>query len=124
MSTPPKISEAEWEVMKVLWKESPLSAAQVAAHLAEKTPWQPKTVKTLIDRLIGKGAIGFRKEGRGFQFFPLVEEAACIQSESQTFLDRLFGGALRPMVAHMVENKKLSGADIKELQELLRKHSK
>jgi BlaI family penicillinase repressor len=115
-----KISEAEWEVMKILWKKSPLSSQEVANELSQKTTWHPKTVKTLINRLLKKKVLGFKKEGRSYFFYPLLAESQCVLAESQSFLDRVFGGALQPMVAHLVKEQKLSDKDIKELQEILK----
>jgi len=116
----PKISETEWEVMQVLWKKSPLSAGEIIEVLATADPtWHPKTAKTLLNRLVKKRALGYKKEGRAYLYRPLVKEADCAVSESESFLDRVFGGSLKPMLAHLVERKKLSAAEIRELKRLL-----
>ncbi|MSU62855.1 MAG: BlaI/MecI/CopY family transcriptional regulator [Pedosphaera sp.] len=120
MKSIPKISETEWEVMRVLWGKSPLAAGEIIeALVAKDQSWHPKTAKTLLNRLVKKRALGYDKEGRAYFYRPLVREADCAMAESESFLDRVFGGSLRPMLAHLVERKKLSPAEIRELKRLL-----
>ncbi|OGV49454.1 MAG: transcriptional regulator [Lentisphaerae bacterium GWF2_52_8] len=119
MKEMPKISEAEWEVMTVLWKRQPMAAHEIIKELPAKK-WHPKTVKTLIARLVKKGAVSFKNEGRTYLYRPMIKEKDCVIDESQSFLNRLFGGALAPMVAQFVENKKLSEEEIRELERILR----
>lgn len=119
MKKTPSISESEWEVMKVLWKRHPVAANEIIKELAAKE-WHSKTVKTLISRLVKKGVVGFKSDGRTYLYRPLVKERDCIIEESQSFLDRLFGGSMAPMLAHFVDNKKLSKAEIGELEKILR----
>ena len=115
----PRISDSEWEVMKVLWANSPLSASEIIQVLAAQANWHPKTVKTFLNRLVRKKALGFHKQGRAYSYQPLVKEVECVQAVSESFLDRVFGGALKPMLAHFVEQRKLSAAEIRELRRLL-----
>ena len=119
MKTIPKISETEWEVMKVLWASSPLAAEEIIAQLAAQDDWHPKTAKTLLGRLVKKKALGFEKDGRAYLYRPLVREVDCVKAVSESFLDRVFGGALHPMLAHYVEHKKMSATEIRELKRLL-----
>ncbi len=120
----PRISETEWEVMKVLWARSPLTAGAVVAALQAGDPtWHPKTAQTLLGRLVRKKALGVTKEGRVHQYRPLVSETDCVAAASDSFLDRVFGGSLQPLLAHFVERRKLSPAEVRELRALLRKHS-
>ena len=121
MKKRPGISEAEWEVMKVLWKRHPMAAHEIIKELSANE-WHPKTVKTLITRLVKKEAVGFKIEGRTYLYRPLIRERDCVIDESQSFLNRIFGGSLAPMVAHFVENKKLSVDEIKELERILRQN--
>ncbi len=90
MNKNPKISEAEWAVMKILWKESSLTSQEVTERLSGQTSWHPKTIKTLINRLVKKGALGFTEKGRVYLFYPLVSESDCVLAESKSFLDRIF----------------------------------
>jgi len=122
MKKVPRISEAEWEVMKVVWAKGPCSAAEIVEALTgEDSSRHPKTIKTYLGRLTAKKALGFRKEGRGYLYRPLVTENECVKAVSESFLERVFGGSIRPMLAHFVEQKKLSAQEIQELKRLLDK---
>ena len=121
MKSYPSISNAEWLVMKVLWKHSPASADEIVAHLSDRESWKPKTIKTYINRLVKKNAVGFEKKGRRYLYHPLFAENQIVQSKSQNFLNRFFGGALTPMLASMVENKDLSREEVDALKDLLDK---
>jgi BlaI family penicillinase repressor len=121
----PRISETEWELMKVIWANAPCSAGQIIEALTRRDPsWHPKTVKAFLNRLVKKKALGFSKEGRAYLYRPLVREEDCVEAASQTFLERVFGGSLRPMLAHFVEKKKLSTSEIRELRQLLEDQEK
>jgi BlaI family transcriptional regulator, penicillinase repressor len=120
MKRVPRISETEWEVMKVVWSKAPCSAGEIIETLTSTDPtWHPRTVKTFLTRLVGKKALGFRKEGRAYLYRPLVEETECVAAASDSFLDRVFGGSLKPMLAHFVEQRRLSPEEIRELKNLL-----
>lgn len=113
-----RISGAESLVMETLWRESPLTAEDVMAGVKDQN-WSEGTVKTLLNRLLTKGAIKARKDGRRFLYTPAVERAAYVQAESQGLLDRLFDGRLAPLVNHFSSTGKLSATDIAELRGLL-----
>jgi len=116
----PRISEAEWEVMKVVWARGSCTAGEIVATLVSAEPGRHhKTIKTYLSRLTAKRALGYRKEGRGYLYRPLVTENQCVKAASESFLERVFGGAIKPMLAHFVEHKKLSAAEIQELKQLL-----
>jgi BlaI family penicillinase repressor len=120
MKAASKISETEWEVMKVIWARTPCSAGEVIECLNRQDPsWHPRTVKTLLSRLVKKGVLGFQKEGRAYLYRPLVTEEQCVDVASRSFLERVFGGSLKPMLAHFVERRKLSRAEINELKKIL-----
>lgn len=120
MKPVPKISEAEWEVMKIVWAKGPCSAGDIIDALSQVEPsCHPKTIKTFLNRLIKKQALGFKKEGRAYLYRALVSEKQCVEAASSSFLDRVFGGSLKPMLAHFVENKKLSAEEMQELKRLL-----
>jgi len=114
-----RISEAEWEIMKVLWLEAPLTSSEVAAKLEGSTSWKMKTIKTLISRLVKKKVLSYTEAGRTFHYYPLMTQEECLKAESQTFLKRIYGGALKPMLVHFLEEDKLSQADIAELKQIL-----
>ena len=98
MKAIPRISESEWQVMRVLWDSNPSTANDVVEKLSATTTWKPKTVKTLLNRLVKKKALGFEKKGREYHYYPLVGEVACVRAESQGFLRRVYGGALPPSI--------------------------
>ncbi|HWQ43689.1 MAG TPA: BlaI/MecI/CopY family transcriptional regulator [Desulfosporosinus sp.] len=116
----PNISDAEWEVMKICWsKSTPSTANEIVKALEQSTDWKPNTIKTLIGRLVKKGALGFQEEGRAYLYNPLVTEEECVKVESKSFLTRVFGGALKPMLVTFLKEEKLSQDDIEELKQLL-----
>jgi len=119
MQSLPRISEAEWLVMRVLWAKSPATSKDVVAALEPHTHWNAKTILTLINRLVSKGALGFTKEARAHLYYPKVTERECVRVETRSFLDRVFGGAIPPMLAHLVEESALSEQDIAELRRIL-----
>ena len=112
----PEISEAEHQVMKVVWLDNPITGTEIINRLMETTDWKPNTIKTFINRLLNKGAIGYEKSGRGYSYYPLIEETDFVKNESRAFLKRIFGGSLKPMLAAMVENEDLSLDDVEELK--------
>ncbi len=119
MKTLPKISESEWLVMRVLWSNGSLTANEVVKELTGKTKWKPKTIKTLITRLMKKGAVKFEKEGRKYRYYPAVSQAECVRMERRSFVRRVYGGTTRPMLAAFLEDAKLSAEDISELRKIL-----
>ena len=114
-----QISDAESQVMEVLWREQPLAAEEVAAAIGEAQAWELSTVKTLLNRLLKKGAVAADKDGRRYLYRPLIERADYVHAESKSLLDRLFGGRVAPLVAHFSEQRRLSKKDIAELKRLL-----
>lgn len=115
----PKISDSEWQVMRVLWGKSPATAKQVVKALSDKTLWSPKTVRTLLNRLVRKEALGFEKNGREYHYYPRVKEEQCVRAETRSFLRRVSGGAAKPMLAAFLEEEKLSRREIEELKQIL-----
>jgi len=124
MKTLPKISESEWLVMRVLWSNGSLTANEVVKELSGKTKWKPKTIKTLITRLMKKGAVKFEKEGRKYRYYPAVSEAECVRMERRSFVRRVYGGTTKPMLAAFLEDAKLSAEDISELRKILEQKGK
>jgi len=113
------ISEAESLVMEVLWQRQPLCAEEVVAALAKSTDWQEPTVKTLLNRLLKKRAIGAERDGRRYLYRPLLKREDYVHATSKGLLDRLFDGRVAPLVAHFSERRKLSRRDIAELRRLI-----
>ena len=119
MPKPPAISDAEWDVMQVLWETPRLTANEVAERVLARRNWNPRTVKTLLNRLMRKGALGFEPEGKRYRYFPKVSREECVRSESRSFLNRVFGGALGPMLAHFVNETPLTPDEMRQLRELI-----
>jgi len=125
MKNVPRISDTEWEIMRIIWGRHPLAASDVVEMLAASDPsWHPKTVRTLLARLVRKKALDYKTNGRAYVYSPLVSEEECIATASESFLDRVFGGSLQPMLTHFVEQRKLTKADLEELKKLLESNSK
>lgn len=114
-----QISEAESVVMEVLWERSPLASEEVVAALADAQQWQEATIKTLLNRLLTKGALTAEKDGRRYLYTPVLRREDWLTRESKGLLDRLFGGRVAPLVAHFSEHRKLSKKDIAELRQLI-----
>ncbi|MDU1320695.1 MAG: BlaI/MecI/CopY family transcriptional regulator [Clostridium botulinum] len=120
MKDMPKISAAEWEVMKLLWKESPLTSEKIINSLTEKMDWSTQTVKTFITRLLKKEAIGFEKIGRAYNYYPLISEDECIKAENQSFLQKVYDGAVGMLFTRFLEEETLSEEEIEELEQILK----
>lgn len=121
-NSPINISDAESHVMEVLWRApGPVVAEQVVVALSESQHWQSTTVKTLLNRLLKKGAIAAQKDGRRFLYHAVLPREAWLARESESLVQRLFGGRIAPLVAHFSSRKKLSQADIHELRQLIDK---
>lgn len=114
------ISEAESVVMQALWTQGPMTADQVIAEVAAGQGWQEPTVKTLLNRLLTKGAISATREGRRYVYAAELSHEDWLGTESQSLLDRLFGGRVAPLVAHFSDRRKLSKKDLAELKKLVR----
>ncbi|MHB8521093.1 MAG: BlaI/MecI/CopY family transcriptional regulator [Limisphaerales bacterium] len=115
----PQISDAEWVVMKVVWNQAPITANQVVAALERRTDWKPKTIQTLLRRLVLKGALAFEKQGREYLFEPRVDAVACVRAASRSFLRRFFDGEVAPFLACFLEQEKLTPKEVQELKEIL-----
>jgi BlaI family penicillinase repressor len=118
MKSLPRISEAEWDVLSVLWRNSPLTASQVFAELGER-PWKLNTVRTFLTRLENKGVIAAKESAEGKTFTPRIAREACVRDASQTFLDRVFDGATASLLVHFVQSKRLTEAELSELESIL-----
>ena len=121
MSNLPQISEAEFEVMKIVWKHAPISTNEITDKLLQTTSWSPKTIQTLIKRLVNKGALAYEKQSRVFVYTPVVKENEYINQESKSFLKRYYNGDITAMLSAYMESDSLSEAEIDTLRSLLSK---
>ena len=119
MNKLPKISDSEWEVMKIIWQNDSIPSTKKINELQEKTNWKASTIKTLINRLLNKEAISFTKKGKEYYYFSIVSEEECIREESESFLNKVFNGSLNSMVVNFVKSQKLTKDEIDELRAIL-----
>ena len=115
----PPISEAESRVMEALWQRAPQGSEDLAAALHKATGWHENTVRTLLNRLIRKGAVAAEREGRRYLYAPLLAREAWQAQESRSLLDRVFGGRVAPLLVHFSRNEKLSAKDVAALRKLV-----
>lgn len=115
-----RITDAEQAVMEVLWRDAPLAAAEVARRVDAGRGWTERTVKTLLSRLLAKGVLVHEEEGRRYLYRPAVAREDYVAQESGRLIDRMFGGRVTPLVAHLAERDRLSAEDIAEIEKLLR----
>ena len=115
-----RISEAELDIMAVLWSESPLGAADIASRVPARRAWSPTTIKTMLSRLVDKGALASEAQGRRFLYRPLIERVPLAGAQAGRLVDRLFGGRISPLVAHLAERRNLEPDDLAALEQLIR----
>ena len=113
------ITAAESWVMELLWERSPMTAEEIVAAIADKQEWSAATVRTLLNRLLNKGAVNAERDGRRYLYSPVTSRAAYVTAESQGLLDRLFGGRMAPLVSQFADQQKLTREDIEQLKRLI-----
>jgi BlaI family penicillinase repressor len=121
MPKTPDITESEWKIMKLLWAKAPQPAYDLAAALEKTEDWHPNTVRTLLSRLLAKKAVRIQKYKNLYLYSPSVTEQDCVRAESESFLKRVFGGSVKPLLVHFAKREELTAADIEELKRLLEK---
>ena len=124
MKPNPKISDAEWEVMSVVWNRPPAAASDIVEQLEARRGWHSRTVRTLLDRLVKKGALRIEVEGKRYLYWPRVTMQSCVRQESRSFLERVFGGEPASMLVHLVKTTKLTPEQIQELKRVLEEKEK
>lgn len=117
----PQISDAEFEVMDVIWKYAPISTNEIAERLSRTKDWSPKTTHTMLTRLEGKGVITHWKDGRVFVYSPCFQKEEYMAAERTTFVNRFFGGALNQLMVSFLDQKDFTEDDLDELQKILDK---
>ena len=113
-----QISDAEWEVMKALWAHAPVTASDLCNHLAPNE-WHPKTIRTMLVRLTKKRVVVAKVKDGVYHYSPTVSREECTRSAAHSFIDRVFDGALAPMVAHFASRRPLTDDERRELKKLL-----
>ena len=116
----PDISDSEWSVMEAIWATSPQTATELARLLHPTTHWAENTVRTLLTRLVDKGVIKTGENDAGTRiYFPSVKREACVRAEGDSFMQRIFGGAAKPLLIHFAQNSKLTAEEVRELKKIL-----
>lgn len=115
-----RLSDAEWDVMEVLWAaHGALTATDIAERVPADRQWSLATVKSLLSRLLAKRAVAPRKDGRRFLYSPAIERDSYVGSESRRFVGRVFGGKLSPLFARLAEEEALGDDDLAEIAALI-----
>lgn len=120
----PRISEAEWEVMEVLWTSSPRTAQEVVQALMPHHDWKDQTIRTMLGRLVKKGAVRAQADGKAYLYSPSVSRERCVRGESRSFVQRVLRHAAAPVLVQMVRETKLSPREIAELRRILTEKEK
>ena len=116
----PDISESEWVVMEALWKQAPQTASELTKTLRPSMNWAENTVRTLLTRLVDKGALQIAENAGGTRVFaPAVKREVCVRSESDSFMQRVFRGASKPLLVHFAQNAQLTPEEVAELKKML-----
>jgi BlaI family transcriptional regulator, penicillinase repressor len=115
------ISDAEWQVMNVVWERQPLAAQEIVLALADHADWAPATIKTMLHRLVKKGVLTYEAQGNRYVYRSRVKRSDCVKHASRSFLERVFSGESAPLLAHFLRNSKLSAEEIAQLRQILDK---
>jgi BlaI family penicillinase repressor len=124
MPTPPQISDSEWNVMKIVWESGPLTAGQIVQAMEGQTDWHPRTIKTLLSRLVKKGAVAMEEDGKRYLYRAKVTREACRRYEARSFLSRVFDGAVAPALVHFLKQSDLSREELEELKKILEREGR
>lgn len=119
MAESPKLTEAEWEIMKALWDHGPITVNDLCALLQPATQWHQKTIRTMLIRLAKKRIVSKKSKEGVYQYYAVVSRAECSRTATHSFIDRVFDGALTPMVAHFASRRRLTPEEKRELRKLL-----
>lgn len=119
-----QISDSEWEIMLILWKEHPLTSREIIENLEKKKEWKPTTIKTLLARLVEKGIISYEKMGKVFSYSPSVTQEECMKEKNKLFLKKFYKGGLKSLIASFLDTEDLSTDEINELKQILEKKKK
>ncbi len=119
MDDPVELSDAEWLIMNLVWERQPLMAQEIIAELKEPCGWSPATIRTMLHRLIKKGALDYQPDGNRYLYRAAVRRADCIRRAAKSFLDRVFDGEAAPLLAHFVRTTRFTPDELTALRKLL-----
>lgn len=120
----PQITDSEWMIMKEVWKNPPTTSGEIIKKLEDSVDWKPTTIKTLISRLVKKGVLGCNKSGSRYSYYPILSEEECKRHENKSFLTKIYGGSVKPLLLNFIKSEELSQSDIDELKSILDDMSK
>lgn len=124
MKSAPRVSEAEWTVLKTVLEKQSCTAQDVIDRVSPATKWSTATVKTLLNRLLRKGALRFEKTGKSYVYSPAFSEEEFRAAEADSFLHRVFDGSFSPMIAHFARSRRLSRQELDALEDIVRQGRK
>jgi BlaI family transcriptional regulator, penicillinase repressor len=116
---PVTISDAEWQVMNVVWDAQPLTSQEVVARLEQQADWAPATIKTMLHRLVRKKILTYELQGNRYVYRSRARRSDCVRQASRSFMERVFDGDAAPLLAHFLRTAKLSSAEIRQLRQIL-----
>lgn len=122
MKNLPQISDAEWQVMKIVWAYSPITAKEVIERLSSDYEWKPKTIKTLLRRLVDKKAITYTVKDRVYIYTPSINQDECVIAETESFIEKVYNGSFNLLVQNFIDNEKLTKSEVEELKRMLEKN--
>ena len=114
-----QISDSEWDVMEPIWEGGPCTAADVIKRLRPSHDWNHSTIRTMLARLVEKGALEYHVDGSRYIYRAAVSRQQCVRQEVRSFVDKVFGGDVRALLAHFVVDESLDECQIQELRQLL-----
>lgn len=119
-----RLSEAEWIIMKVLWSSAPCSANDIIEKLEKTVDWSPNTVRSMLNRLVKKEILSYHHKKNVYLYYSLVPKEECLKDETKSFLRRIYGEPLKPLLVNFIQEEKLSARDIADLRKALDKKEK
>jgi BlaI family penicillinase repressor len=114
-----QISDSEWDVMEPIWRAGPCTAADVIKQLRATHDWNHSTIRTLLARLVEKGALEYDVDGSRYIYRAAVTREHCVRQKSRSFLEKAFGGDVSALITHFVTDASLDQAQIEQLRQLL-----
>lgn len=117
-----KISKAEYEVMEIIWnKDGEVTTADIIEELRENNTWKHTTILTLAKRLVDKNVLKVRKEGRINYYSPAISKDEYKSYQADGFIEDMYNGNVKSLVASLYDNNKINEEDIKELKDWIRR---
>ena len=115
----PQISEAEYEIMKIIWADSPISTNEVCEKAPRSHNWSNKTIHTLLSRLTAKHVIAYEQRGRMYYYYPIVSQKKYLSQENRHFLDRFYNGEAPTLLSSLLSGSEISDADLEKMYHML-----